>query len=299
MSKLLGPPTGYVDMLIDSLEAKHKADHDSGKGYQKTPVRPSSVGNCARELYFQLRQFHGMENYPYIARPGETLLLLDLGHSIERHLVNKFRDHFKVAEVRYTQQVLSFGKITAVNNTNLSQLLEGSLDLCLWSEKYKVCADVKSKGDYWSFKDRMTGWDATSAKLEKLGSVERITDRLFWVDNLDTFLGELNDPFFEANFKQLNIYLNSDFLKERGVDHGSIIQYHKGKSLLREIRFRPSATVFAQGMEKLTNVVQAVDTGNIELAPAEYINTAFKQKFCNACQAKVPGSCAMIAKGKK
>jgi hypothetical protein len=294
--KVLGPPTGYVDILLTDMERKHKQDYDNNKQFQKTPIRPSAVGSCARELYFALREFAGMEKYPYAPKTGEEMLLLDLGHAIEAHLVKKFRYDFSLADVKYTQQSLEFARVEAVNNTNLSQHIEGSLDLCLFSDKYKVVADVKSKGDYYDFKARKSNWDATSDKLARMSSVQRLTDRTFWVDNLDDFLVELADPFFEANFRQLNMYANAAFLKDRGVDHGAIIQYMKTKSKLREIRFRPSTTVYNQSIQKLANVIRAVDENNPSLAPNEYTIDDFKTKYCNACKAGVPGSCVMMNK---
>lgn len=298
MSNILGPKQGYVDILLESLEAKHKKDHETGKSFQRTPIRPSAAGNCERELYYQLREYAGMEKFPYSPRSGEDVLLLDLGHAIERHLVNKFRNDFSIAEVKYTQQTLDFGRIEAVNNKNLSQHVEGSLDLCLWSDKHRVCIDVKSKGDRHDFRARKTAWAATSDKLGNMKSVEQRTSRLFWVDNLDAFLDELGDPFFEANFRQLNMYLNSDFLKSRNVDHGAIIQYQKNKSLLREVRFRPSATIFQQTMDKFKNVIRAVDTDTVDNLAAPYSADSFKSRYCNSCKANLPNSCRVRNGGK-
>lgn len=294
--KLLGPSTGYVDLFMEQMEDNNRTERANGKAFQRTPIRPSSSGKCARELYLELQEYTGQAKYNTEPMSGETLLLLDLGHAIESHLIRKIRQNFSAAEVRYTQQVLNFIKIEAINDTRLNQHLEGSIDLVLWSEKHKCCVDVKSKGDNYNFRSRKMKWDEDSDKLGKMASVQKISDRAFWVDDLDAFLVELQDPFFEANFKQLNLYLNSDFIKERGIDHGAIIQYHKNKSKLREIRFRPSTTVYEATINKFKNVVRAIDEDKIELAPAEYDPASFKSRYCNFCKAKVPGSCAMANK---
>jgi hypothetical protein len=243
-----------------------------------------------------MREYAGLETFKIAPMSGEQTLLFDLGHAIESHLIRNIRQHFKAAEVKFTQQVLDFGMIEAVNDVRLSQHFEGSIDLCLYSEKHKCCVDVKSKGDYYDFRKRKTAWDAMDDKFDTMESVTRISDRAVWVEDLIAFLDELDDPFFRSNFVQLNLYLNSDFLKDRGVDHGAIIQYQKNKSKLREIRFKPSKKLYDMTREKMVNVVRAVDESNIELAPAEYPAGSYKSRYCDFCKAKTPGSCAMVNK---
>jgi hypothetical protein len=273
--------------------------HAANKAFQRTPIRPSSAGKCARELYFELMQYAGKAQYDTEPMTATQDLLFGLGHHIESQLISKIRMHFKAAEVKYTQQSLHFANIEAVNDKRLSQMLEGSLDLCLFSDTFKCVADVKSKGDNWDFKARRTKWDVTSFKLRSMKTVEIISDIAFWVPELEPFLEELDDPFFEANFIQLNMYANSDFLKERGVDHAAIFQYQKNKSLLREVRFAPSAALFDKTIKKMQNIVRAVDENNIDLAPREYTPESFKSRYCDFCKAKVPGSCAMRSKEKE
>ena len=298
MNNILGPETGYVDLFMYELDEDIAKAARENKTFQRTPIRPSSAGKCARELYFELQQYSGRATFDLKPWSAETDLLLNLGHHIERHILEKLKRHFTLADVRFQQQILDFGYIEAVNDKRLSQHLEGSMDLCFWSDKWKCIADVKSKGDNYNFRARKMKWEEDNDKLTRMVSVQKISDRAFWVDDLPSFLNELQDPFFESNFVQLNMYANSDFIKSRNIDHAAIIQYHKAKSKLREIRFRPSQQVFDATVDKLRNVVKAVDEDKIELAPAEYTAGSFKSRYCSFCAAKVPGSCAMVNKVK-
>lgn len=274
-STVLGPPVGYVDLLNE--ETKEYIKKNAGK-FQKSPLRPSASGKCARELYYELMEFSGKASYPKELMGPDVHRLLNLGHSVEYHVIKQFELLKSLFEIRYKQQVLSFQYLKAENNPGLSQWLEGSLDLVFWSEKYKCVADVKSKKDR-SY-GRMTAWEKMSGQLEHMESIEKIGDNSYWADNLEAFLLELNDPFFEANFKQLNLYACSDFLRERGIDHGAILQYNKNTSQLREVRFRPSLELYRKTIQKFQDVLTAVDTGNPELAPQEYAKGTFKCNYC-------------------
>lgn len=297
--KLLGPEVGFVDLFLYQLEEKLKDDNKKSKAFQRTPIRPSSSGKCARELYFELQEYSGKATYETEPMSGETHLLLNLGHAIERHLIDNMRKYFNLVEIKYTQQTLDFGPIEALNDKRLTQHLEGSTDLCLVSKDWKCVADIKSKGDNYDFKGRKMKWEMDSIKLAGMQSVQALSERSFWVDDLPSFLEELKDPFFEANFKQLNLYLGSQFMKDRGFDHGAIIQYHKTKSKLREVRFRFSQSIYDETVAKFKGVVRAVDEDKIELAPAQYPAESFKSRYCNYCKAKTPGSCAMVNKSEK
>lgn len=279
---ILGPPTGYVDLLDAVTTANLQKQQDEGKGFQKTPLRPSASGACSRELMYQLEEFHGLANYPKELITPETSRLFSLGHSVEWNVIKQFEQLRDVFDIRYKQQSLSFAYLEAKNNPKMSQWLEGSLDMVFWSEKWKCVADVKSKKDKFHSYYK-TDWDATTAKLSAMKSVAAIGDSscAFWVENLEEFLVELNNPFFEANFVQLNMYANSSFLKERGVNHGAIIQYSKNDSRLREIRFRPSASLYEKTIEKFRNVLKAVDEKKPELAPRDYALGSIKCAFCS------------------
>jgi hypothetical protein len=276
---LLGPPVGYVDLLAHETTAKLQRDRDSGKDYQKSPIRPSSSGECTRALYYDLLQYSGRAKFDTPLNEPELVRLFALGHSIESHLIRQLELLSGTFEIRYKQQVLSFKYLDAATDKKLAQWLEGSLDLVFWSEKWKCVADVKSKKDRWSagFK---SNWDETSSKLREMQTVHAISDDAFWVEDLEAFLKELNDPFFAANFLQLNLYANSDFLKERGVDHGAILQYCKNDSRLREIRFKPSRALFDQVVAKFQTVIDAVDSGDEKKARRDFMLGSMKCAFC-------------------
>lgn len=278
MSTILGPQTGYVDLLDHYTVEKIKADRASGKDSSVTPIRPSAAGKCTRELYYELMRYSKRATYQTEVIGPETNRIFGLGHSIEYHLIKEMGVFKEILEVKYKQQMLSFAKLEATD-PKLSQWLEGSLDLVFWSEKFKCVADVKSKKDKFSAFYK-TSWDETTEKLRSMRTVESISDMAFWVEDLEAFLAELKDPFFEANFRQLNLYANSTFLVERGVDHACIIQYNKNDSRLREIRFKPTRALYDKTLDRFQKVITAVDTNNIELAPREYALGSFKCGFC-------------------
>lgn len=281
ISTLLGPDVGYVDIL-DELTTDHlQKQQDDGKGFGKTPIRPSAAGACTRELTYQLMEFHGFAKYEKDLNSPEGHRIFSLGHSIEYHILRQMDDMFKGwFDIRYKQQVLSFAYLDAVNHPKLSQWLEGSTDLVIWSEKYKCIADVKSKKDkYSSYRD--SAWTEFSQKMSMLKSVKSISGKAFWVDDLEAFLLEVNDPFLAANFLQLNLYACNPFIKERGIDHGAIIQYNKNDSRLREIRFRPSQKLYDAIILKFQTALDAVDHQDIERAPKDHVLGSIKCAFCS------------------
>jgi hypothetical protein len=283
--KVLGPSKGYIDLLNEATTAKSTADKAQGKDFQKTPIRPSASGACTRELFYQLMQFHGKAKYETEVDAPETTRLFALGHSIESHIIRQFEVLKDVFEIRYKQQVLSFAYLEAKQDPKMSQWLEGSLDLVFWSEKYKCVADVKSKKDKFS-QFYKTAWDEYSEKLATMKTVTVIHNddegapTSFWVEDLEAFLDELNDPFFAANFLQLNLYANSDFLKERGIDHGAILQYSKNDSRLREVRFKPSAALAQKVIGKFQTALDAAAADDESLAPRDYVLGSIKCAFC-------------------
>lgn len=269
---LLGPPCGYTDILDDAITRKLEREATAARAAM--PLRPSSAGHCTRKLAFELAEYRGLAKYPVELRSPAIDRLLALGHSIEWHLLQQMRiiDLFKV---RYTQQVVSFFKL------NEKEWLEGSIDMVVWSEQWKAVGDVKSKGDkfanYYSSK-----WEKDTDKLASMESVTQISPTAFWVEDLDAFLEELDDPFFADNFYQLNLYANSEFLKERNVDHAFILQYNKNDSRIREVRFKPSTTVFEKVRAKFLTIIDAVDVQKDPLkAPRDYESrSSFRCKYC-------------------
>lgn len=278
---MLGPDIGYADIIDHMTTERLKKEMAEGKHISKSPLRPSSAGNCTRELAHALSEYHKLATYEREVNEPEMERIFKLGYSVERHVLDAMRDTFKdLFEIRYTQQVLSFVKLVAKNKPQLAQWLEGSLDGVLYSAQNKCIFDVKSKKVKWS-NYRKDNWDEFSYELSRMSSVKKITDKAFWVEDLEAFLTEVNDPFLAANFLQLNLYALNPFIVERGIDHAAILQYSKNDSRLREIRFKPSPKLYDYVINKMQLAMDAVDQDNLELAPKEFQLGSIKCAFCN------------------
>lgn len=279
---VLGPKDcGYTDILNELTVESLKKDRAEGKDRSKTPLRPSAAGQCTRELAYGLMEHHGFANYDKKLNTAEGYRIFSMGHSVEYDLIKQMRalmkDYF---EIKYTQQSLSFARLEAKNNPKLSQWLEGSTDLVLWSAKHKCIMDVKSKKvKYSSYRD--DNWTEFSDKLKRLPSVLPLSETAFWVEDLPQFLLEVNDPFLAANFLQLNLYARNPFIVERGIDHAAIIQYDKNSSRLREIRFKPSQELYDHIIKKMQTALDAVDVQQPELAPKDFQLGSIKCAFCD------------------
>ena len=270
MSEIKGPLKGYCDMLDEALVSKD-AGGNSSKYY---PLRPSSAGKCTRELAYALSEYEGKASYPKEAMDPDTQRLLNLGHSIEWNILSMFADA-KCFEVRYKQQVLSFFQVSK------DRWIEGSIDACFISEQHKGVIDIKSKGNKYSSWSK-TQWDEHNEKFSNLQSVTKVSDSFFWIKNLEDFINEVNDPFLASNFYQLNLYANAEFMRQRGIDHASIIQYNKNDSRIRELRFEPSDSVFAHVKDKFQLVDYLVNVeGDASLAPKDYALGSIKCAFCD------------------
>ncbi len=253
-SKILGPPVGYVDLLNQHTEAKSAVPSD----FKRFPLRPSSAGKCSRELAYELDTFKNGTEYPRETLSAETSRIFSLGHSVEYN-VNREFTVVPGLHQKYKQQVVRMFKLDD------GTWIEGSVDNCFFldyaidGKQYKGIVDFKSKKDKFSSWTK-SQWDEFDDKLNRLSSVSRISDTAVWIDNLASFIGQVDDPFLSANFLQLNFYACTDFIKESGIDHGAIIQYNKNDSRLREIRFKPSQQVFEQVRDKFLEVSRAVES---------------------------------------
>jgi hypothetical protein len=253
---LLGPAVGYIDIADHYTNDLAKEDQEFFTKY--SPLRPSSAGVCERSLAYSYAQYKGLAKFESDPKNPETMRLLDLGHAVEghylRHLTRAFEKMPSPLKLKYKQQVLSFFRLPD------GHLIEGSLDSCFINEKFKVIIDVKSKKDKFS-QFYKTSWEDMDAKFIKMKSVQQITDKAFWVEDLVAFLEELNDAFFAANFYQLNMYFfdEGNFIRERGIDHAAILQYNKNDSRHREIRFKPSEEAYGYVKEKFMRVSQVLN----------------------------------------
>lgn len=277
--QILGPPAGYVDYLNESQEAPA-----TGEARKYFPLRPSSAGKCERELAHELAEYRGLATYPKEVMKAETKRIFDMGHSVEYSVLKQF-DKVEGFQSRYGQQTLDMFDL------NSGEIIEGSLDKCFFvtrqieGKEYRGVIDIKSKKDKFSSWSS-TNWSETDEKLSRMASVERITDTLFYVDDLAAFLKELGNDgyskaYFAPNFIQLNMYANNDFLLRRKIDHASIIQYNKNDSRMREVRFRPSAEVYQQTKEKFLRVEHYVDVDkDPTLAKKEFVLGSIKCAFC-------------------
>lgn len=279
MSEILGPASGYVEIV--NLLTQELIDERAGGEKKYSPLRPSAAGKCERELGYEQMEYKGHAKYRKENFTPETHRLLNFGYHVENHVIREFETAFKrmakPIEIKYKQHTLSFFKLP--DGTRV----EGNIDLVLWSEKYKCVADIKSKKDKWSSYYK-TSWDELTGKLSTMQTVHKFGEDSYWVTNLDGFIKELDDPFFAANFYQLNMYFFDEhhFLREKGVDHACIFQLNKNDSRIREIRFRPSETLYQETKDKFTRVQQVIDeTKDPENLKKDYVLGSAKCGFCS------------------
>ncbi len=281
MSKHLGPKPGIIEIL-DHYTRQISLDRQTKPAYN--PLRPSGSGKCERELAYGFMEYRGLKTYEKRPQDPNVTRLLSLGHSIEWNLIRHFDEAFKVAtgdkiniKTSYKQQVVSFFEIAP------GELLEGSVDLVFVSDKWKMLADIKSKKDKFS-RIAPTNWEETSTKLREMKTVKEFGTDCFWVDDLEPFLEELNDPFFAGNFLQLNFYYHSEdeFFKIRDIECCSIIQYNKNDSRLREVRFRPCQKVYENTKRKFLKVAHTIDNfKDPEKTKKDYALGSIKCAFCD------------------
>lgn len=277
MGNVLGPKFG-INEIIDAMTQEIIENRAKEPG-KYSPLRPSSAGKCERELGYEYAEHKGLKKYEKTSITPDVHRLLNLGYSIERHLLYEMEAAFKRLdkpfEIKYKQQALSLFRL------HDGTLVEGNLDLVIVSDKFKMISDVKSKGAKYSSWNKST-WEDFSEKLGKMKSVERFGNDCYWIEDLPAFLIENTDAFFNQNLVQLNVYACSEFIKERGINCASIVQYNKNDSRLREIRFKPSDAAYAYVREKFQRVAEVVSrTGNPENLEREYTLGSAKCGFCS------------------
>lgn len=276
MNKLIGPPISYVDLLDDRLQ------HDAEKEKPKYPLRPSSAGECERALAYKMMLYTGNLDYKIPTIEPRVQRIFEMGHAVETMLMKLFA-RVEYFHVQYAQQTLTFFQIES-SNKKIAKLIEGSNDGCFVGvsedDKFKCVFDVKSKatgiGGF-----RKTKWEEQDAKFDEMKTVERFSPTGVWVNDLPAFLKELDDDMFKMNFWQLNLYLNSEFMKQRGFDHGSIIQFSKDDSKMREIRFRPDAGLAKLTQERFQKAANAATNLTPEKAKKEFVLGSQKCAFCD------------------
>lgn len=270
---MLGPAVGYTDLL--DFEITEKLKNEAKDKF--FPLRPSSAGQCSRRLAYDLMEYYGFATYEKEINTPEVYRLLNLGHSVEWSALRNLEllEGFKL---RYKQQVVTIGRLNPVADEQ-APLIEGSMDVILWSDKFKCVLDVKSQKDGWSVAYK-TRWSETLDKYAQMRTLERIGESAFYADDLPAFLEELGDDFLSDNLLQLNLYATSDFAKERGIDHGVIYKYNKNTSQHYELRFRPSEKLKAATLAKFQTVYNAVMQRKPELAPKDCQLGSMRCAFC-------------------
>lgn len=280
MSDILGPKVGYTDLLdlVITESLTEKETKERAGDFQYNPLRPSAAGYCARRLTYALNEFRGHAYYEKPLQTPPQFRLLELGSSVEFSALKNFR-LLKVFQVRYKQQTLSFFDIVRGKEELKKELLEGSCDFVMWSEKHKAIGDVKSKKDAFSAAYK-TRWDEDIAQFAAMASLEQLSETAFWADDLEAFIEELGDDFLVDNLYQLNLYANSQFMKQRGVDHAFIYRYNKNDSRHLEIRFRPSEKVAKQIEDKFNAISKAVDNQDLDSIDRDFVFGSIRCAFC-------------------
>jgi hypothetical protein len=244
---MLGPKTSYITLLEENYEAE--TAHD------RSPLRPSAAGYCARKLAHEYHSY--LKSEPKIDTiDSRTSRIFKLGHKIESAVIEEF-ETLKNFKVIYKQQVVDHGLLA-----DGTSLLEGSMDWCLVNAEAKVIMDAKSRKDRPS-SDGYTGWDEDGSRLMDLPSVRQIDIYGFWIEDIEKFIEESNDSSLIQNIIQLNVYATSKFCLDRGIDHASIIRYNKNDSRLLEIRFKPNRNVLNQVICKFNAVLNSTNPEQI------------------------------------
>jgi hypothetical protein len=272
-SQMPGPSVGYSDIIDEEARKRLKAESEEPQG-DFYPLRPSAMGDCSRALAHKLMEYEGKATYPRSPISPELDRIFKFGHLIEGLMIRELRavEYFKV---RYTQQVVDFFKVGPDD-----KLIEGSVDVVIYAPDTRGVLDVKSKKDNWSSWSK-TSWTEADEKFSNMKSVVKKTNKLFYIDDLDAFLEECPDIWLKPNFLQLNLYANSEFLTQRKVDHGSVLQVNKNDCKIRELRFRPSKTVYEKCRDKYDVIARAVAQNDPTLAPKDFWLGSGK---CSDCQ---------------
>lgn len=279
---------GYTDLLDYALleKAKEKEEKLKNGELKINPLRPSASGKCSRALALELDMYRNGTYYPRDPMEPNISRLLDLGHSVEFHVLKQFR-LLEVLPQKYKQQVLSFFPIERGDKKFESDLLEGQCDFVLYSDKHKCIGDVKSKKDGFSYTHK-SKWEENLEKYSKMKSVESISETSFWIEDLETFLAELGYDFMSDNFYQLNLYANSKFMKDRDVDHALLYYYNKNDSRHFEMRFNPSESLYEKVKDKFNRVSVAVDKGQIP-EECDFPEGTIRHAFCDCMKMKPYG----------
>lgn len=240
--------------MDEKLLEKTAKDANAPRKY--IPLRPSSAGKCVAELAKEYAEYKGLTPTNQEVIQPELQRIFALGSGVEYLMIRAMRDT-GLFTIKYTQQVVKFMQLSD------GTWLEGSMDLSIFYDGHGGICDWKSKKDRFSSYGA-TAWNEADEGYAKMKSVERVTDKLFYIDDLAAFLEELNDPFLPVNFLQLNVYANTEFVRNSGITHCSLFYFNKNDCRLREMRFRPSEIVFEQTKAKFNKVHDSISAATKE-----------------------------------
>lgn len=268
-----GPSKSYITLMDEQILAQAEKDK-SNKPY--FPLRPSSAGKCTRRLAHETNEYLGNSLRQYENRRPNIQRLLSLGNPIEHHLI-RFLGQIPGYSMRFTQQTVEIFRLRQDGT-----IIEGSTDVVLWSDDHKCLADAKSVGDRFhsSFETKWKAMKNRYDQLEQRGLCERIDEHGWWVEDAAAFVDALGDDSLTDNIPQINLYLMSPFMRDRGVDHGSVLRYLKNNSECMEIRFAPSQKLLDRTMEKFNVAYEAAKQSQPELAPKSFVLGSQACGFC-------------------
>lgn len=282
-----GPPVGITDLLDFEITEKLKAEAEDRKAgkVKYYPLRPSSAGHCSRKLALELMEYRGKAFYNKPLIEPHVDRLFSLGHAVEWSVLKKL-ELVSMFQQKYQQQTLHLFTIERPGFED--EICEGSCDSVLFSKDYRGVIDVKSKKDGWSvaFKSK---WDELLDNLSHFESLQKVSDQCFYAEDLTALIEELNGDWIVDNLLQLNLYANSEFLRDRGIDFAGLVYYNKNDSRMFELRFNPSKEKFNYVKEKYTKIAKIVDSDEIEKTVCEFPVGSIRYAFCD-CHKMLPYS---------
>lgn len=108
------------------------------------PLRPSSALRSKRDLYYGLMNYYNPGSVPVNDIEGRACMLLELGHAIEKHLVDNIKRAYKIP---FTAQKITYGEIVKADSEKIE--LGGELDFVIeLPSGERIICDSKSSGDF-------------------------------------------------------------------------------------------------------------------------------------------------------
>lgn len=133
-----------VALVKTIQEAAKRATANESASRNSFPLRPSSALKSMRDLYYGLENWAKPGTIPTTDIEGRNCMLLNLGHVIEKHLVDQIKQCYKVP---FTNQRVTYGQIFKSDTSVIE--LSGELDLVLeLPSGEKIICDSKSSAKY-------------------------------------------------------------------------------------------------------------------------------------------------------